>query len=193
MPQLIFVSGASGGGKTETLATLPASVLRIEVDSVQHDAVRRAFPFVRRGREYDWFLWPRDPSTLDLVRLLEISLAGLHPTLAAHRGPLIAEGAILVNEWFRLAFQRTLARFGHSFGDADVSCLFLDPPADVLFRQIHQRAQERPNRRGEIAQYPDVASVERLRHLHLTQLAPGRWQFLPDPQALAARVQQLLA
>jgi len=193
MPKLIFVSGASGSGKTETIAAITGPVLKIEVDAIQLESARRAFPFLRSGREYDWFLWPRDPSTIDLERLLELSIAGQVRQLAEHRGDLIAEGAILVNEWFRMPFRRALARLGHSFADADVVCLFLDAPPALMLEHIHQRAARWPHRRHERAHYPDVAAVDRLRNLHLAQLATGRWELVPDPQSLSTRLDDLLA
>jgi ribose 1,5-bisphosphokinase PhnN len=193
MSRLIFVSGASGGGKTHAVSALPETVFRMHADRLQYDAVRRAFPFVRAGREYDWFVWPRDLSTVDLVRLLDVCLAGLYPGLIAHRGAVVIEGAILVNEWFRAALQHVLIRFGHRFEAADVHCLFLDLPAPVLFDRIHARAREHANRQAELARYPNVASVERLRHLHISELAPGRWELLRDNGALSSRLDELIA
>ncbi len=192
MPRLILVGGASGGGKSKALAALPATVLKIGVDAVLYDAARRAFPFVRQGREHDWAIWPRDPGTIDLPRLLELALMQTVPRCAGYCGNVVAEGAILINDWFRLPFCEALARLGMEVSEAHSECLFLDPPAPVLLEQIHRRAETNPYRRHELRKYPDLASVERLRAALTALLTPGRWQFVTSTEALTAVLEKQL-
>lgn len=149
MASLIFLAGYTGTGKTTILKKYRDQALCIMGDELQLDAVRRAFPFIRKPYLYNWKSWPRDPATMHLELLLFTSLNTVCPLIREHEGNILAEGAIFAKGWFREAFLCALGANGKTFSEDDIHHLYLRPPYEQVFANVQKRLQTSSSRENE--------------------------------------------
>lgn len=182
MASLIFLAGYTGSGKTTILKQYIDQALCIKGDSLQADAARRAFPFIRRPYLYSWRSWPKDPSTMHLEPLMFTSLNSICPHVREHDGHVLAEGAVFANEWFRDALTTALAANGKNFKGEDIHLLYLHPSHDMVYANIQKRLQDTSGRENERRKLKTIEDVEAGQRSYEKAITGPQWKRFASSQ-----------
>lgn len=164
-----------GSGKSTTAREFESTARYIHADILLQDAARRAFPFIKKSRQFSWSAWPRDKSTMHIHTVLHLSLETVSQDLRHYSGNLIIEGSILATDWFRRPLQEVLPNFNQDFPDSVVKHFHLNPPPATVIEHIQRRAKEKENRRHEAETFPDVESVARHNERYCSRFTKDIW------------------
>jgi hypothetical protein len=183
---IIALTGVIGAGKSTIAKSFSPTAFVVHADVVQHDAVRRAFPFVRRDREYSWNAWPRNIDTMHMNRLLNLSLRSTHHGLLSHSGPIIVEACILSQPWFLNPLLDELRAICGLRGDSSVYLFDLIPPAHQVQQQIVSRG-----RTNEVGPFSDIAHVQKHVEWAAERTTSG-WRRFSECDELKAAIKDVL-
>jgi hypothetical protein len=143
-----------GSGKSHAANQFTDQAHRIDGDhlfSTSHRVLRPGMPVSEKN---DWDKWPRDKrDEATLRRAFSESLPRADDKVYAHRGHVIADGAIFVYDWFRLPLIAALQAI-QPF--QDVHLLYLNLTPQQLFENIHRRGKPK-----QMKQYDTVEKVAR--------------------------------
>lgn len=186
MPSVILLTGVIGAGKSTVTEKFSPPAFAVHADPLQHDAVRRAFPFVRREHEFRWEVWPRDCGMLHMNRLFGMSLKSTHGGIYQHRADVIAEGCVLCNDWFYKPLLEAIKVACQFDDNVTVHWLNLIPPADQVLEQILTR-----NRKHELAEFGNLEGVKR--HIgYAEERTRNGWERFSDQDSLEARIRTII-
>ncbi|QPN62860.1 zeta toxin family protein [Synechococcus sp. CBW1004] len=188
MASLIFLAGYTGSGKTTILKQYTDQALCIKGDSLQADAARRAFPFIRKPYLYSWRSWPKDPATMHLELLMFTSLNSICPNVREHHGHILAEGAVFANDWFREALTTALAANGKSFKETDIHLLYLQPSHDVVFANIKKRLLSTSGRENERQKIKTIEDVEAGQYSYEKAITGTKWKRYASSDAVHTEI-----
>jgi len=192
MASLIFLTGYTGTGKTTILKQYRDRALCLMGDELQLDAVRRAFPFIRKPYLYNWKSWPKDPSTMHLELLLFTSLNSVCPQIRDHDGHILTEGTIFATEWFRDALISALGANGKTFNDSDVHFLYLRPPHEQVFANVQKRLESASGRENERRKLSTLENVEMRMNSYEKAIAGHRWKRCDTSEAVHKEINTIL-
>ena len=188
---LIFLTGQSGCGKSTIATKFDSSAFRVDVDAIQYEAARRAFPFARKTEFMNWFLWPQHPDTFDAVPLISLSLRAIYPTLLSeesHVQSVLIEGCFLAHDWFRGALETVLSGAGHAFGS---TCHFyLKQSSNVVLGQIRERSARTKNE-AQLKVFKDEAAIEH-NSRWFSEFLCEEWQHFDDKHLLEIEIKRCL-
>lgn len=191
---LVFITGATGSGKTTVADRFAHEAFIIHTDFLQKKASQRAFPYHLNPNDHGIPALTRCKDHLDMPTLLRDCLAPRYQAMRSAK-IIIAEGVILSRKWFSdtlaNAIQNTLT--SHTW---HIHRHFIFPPAAAMFEQIQTRAQEKSARKQEASIFPDIASVRKQRNQHRATLGPAqdaaRWRVHTHANTLHQAIERLL-
>jgi hypothetical protein len=187
MSVIIAITGVTGAGKTTIANRFASAVFEIHAAPLLCDAARRAFPFLRHSQQNRWDAWPVNPATMDIDRLLNITLRKAHESLEKNRGPVLVEGCVISQDWFRIPlFEqiRSICRFGPEIA---IHQFDLIPPARVLQRQIFKRGV-----RNQVEKFSDLSYVQQQIEQARRRASTG-WKRFSDTASLELAIRNALA
>ena len=192
MPKLVFIAGMLGVGKSTVARQFESDAFCVHADHIQKNAVKRAFPFLKNGKEFHWKAWPQDTDTMHLDLLLRLAINSVAPGIQDYTGNLIIEGAILSNDWFRVPLRAALCEFGHTFKDSDVRLFHLKPSVQQIFDNIHRRACEHEYRQPETSMLPTVEKVKGHLVGYCGSFTQNLWTVFESSESLESKMRNLL-
>lgn len=192
MCKLIHVTGQSGCGKSTLAKKFESHALRVEVDPIQFEAARRAFPFAK-GDLMNWYLWPEKPwETLRLNSLIGLSLRTVYPALFKAENQsksVVIEGCFLARDWFQETLEQVLENAGYSF--SSVSYLHLTQPPEIVLQRIRDRAKKN-NNDAQLKIFTDVnATLYNARWF--SAFLSEVWTTFDDPNLLESEINKILS
>lgn len=187
MPSIILLTGVIGAGKSTVAKKFSPPAFVVHADPFQHDAVRRAFPFVRKEHEFRWEVWPEDKSMMHMNRLFGLSLRSTHERIRGHRGDVIVEGCVICNNWFAEPLIQEIRAACQFRDDVAVHRLNLIPPAEQVLEQILIR-----DRKHELKEFGNIEGVKR--HIgYAEERTKHGWQHFTDHQSIEATISTIVA
>ena len=187
MNSIIAITGVVGAGKTTVAEKFATSAYIVRIDDVQFDAVRRAFPFVKKNDIFNWEVWPRDKTTMHLDKVLAISLRETHPDILEHRGSVIIEGCIVCQDWLMdplLEDIKTICEFPE---DTMPKRFELIPSPE----RVHQHIVSR-NRPHELVAFADMETIKFQIHWAKKRTRKKGWTRFDTPEKLEQELKKLL-
>ena len=187
MSLIIAITGVTGAGKTTVANRLASAVFKIHAAPLLCDAAQRAFPFLRHSHQNRWDAWPVNPSTMEIDRLLNITLRATHESLEDNRGPVLVEGCVISQDWFRIPLLeqvRSICRFGSK---VPIHQFDLIPPAPVLQQQIFKGGV-----RNQVAKFSDVSHVRQQIEQAKRRTEFG-WKRFSDTESLELAIRTVLS
>lgn len=188
MSAIIAITGPACAGKTTLSKKFSPRAFVLECDLLLKDVSTRAFPFMRPEYALLFEVWPRDLQSMYMDKLLNISFSAVCPNIFAHRGPVIVEGAIVSQEWFRTPLV-TAIKFSCSM-DPHVPLHLFDfiPPAGIIKQNAALRNPE-----GVPPPYSDLEELQKLNEYAAERTANENWRRISDADALEEAIRQALA
>ena len=138
MTKVAYLIGPSGSGKGYIAARVKEDARAIEVDRLRDKAERQLHVHYRRLPD-EWRRCDNLLRTKKVPSELSAVLAELQPPLSDERS-LLAEGISLGHDCWREAFRTALVCRGITITDERV--FWVDPPAEVIWRNRQQRGRE---------------------------------------------------
>ncbi|MFO0802845.1 MAG: AAA family ATPase [Gemmataceae bacterium] len=190
--KVVFVTGKQGSGKSFVAKTLAGEGLAacIDVDSILVGGAKKWLDAADRDPT-EWALWEEKAKRSDLRPVLRDTIHDRYGSLAASGNDLVAEGAILCNDWFLEPFVEVLFE-ALKLKDAEQYFIYVNPSDAVLFANILHRAKRIPSRRHELKIFTSVRATGDRHAGFVRSISTERWTSLETKEEALERVKQIL-